>query len=130
MYMRAQEFIFEARDETKISKKMHPEQIETLPGLHRVAGTADRSYDLNRVMMAVACADGKRRPKLNRESWIGRNNTAHPYTQEELAMLKHAYEAADVHWDDVLSPNPDNRSLEPKDINKVSPMRAFPGYPR
>lgn len=131
--MRAREFVVEGRqgaDETKIPEKMHPDQIETLPAAHRVAGTADRAYDLNRVMMCVAMADGKTPPKMNRESWVGRNNTAHPYTPEELAMLRHAYQAACVHWDDALAPNPNNRSLEPKDTYKTSPVKPFQGYPR
>ena len=100
------------------------------PGTHRVAGTADRLYDLNRVMMFVAASDGKNVPHIPQQSWAGRNNTAHPYTPEELEMLKHAYQLAEVEWQDALHPNPDNKSQELPDINRASPVCGFQGYPR
>ena len=98
------------------------------PGTHRVAGTADRLYDLNRIMMFVAGSDGKTIPHVPVQSWAGRNNTAHPYTREETEMLKHAYKLAEVEWQDALHPNPDNRSAELTDTNKISPVSKFRGY--
>ena len=125
--MRAREFIAEASP-AKTKGRIHRDHVSTMPGAHRVAGTADRHYDLNRVMMAVAMADGVQRPVLDGESWHHKNNTAHPYTPEEAAMLRHAYEAAGVEWDDVLKPNPDNRSEEPQDTNVTSVIKPFKGY--
>lgn len=128
--MRAREFILEASSMAKTKGRIHRDHVSTMPNAHRVAGTADRCYDLNRVMMAVAMADGIQKPVLPGQSWHHRNNTAHPYTAKEATMLKHAYEAAGVEWDDVLRPNADNRSEEPSDNNTTSVIQPFKGYPR
>lgn len=127
--MRAYEFISEAK--TKLVKtgiKLHPEAQASLPGAHRVAGTADRLYDLCRVMMYVAGSDGVNFPNTPQQSWAGRNNTAHPYTKREAEMLKHAYELANVEWQDALHPNEHNSSEELADANKNSPLNPFRGY--
>lgn len=128
--MRAHEFIIEAAIIVKTGIKLSKESEAASPGAHRVAGTADRLYDLNRIMMFAAVADGKTKPDVPRQSWAGRNNTAHPYTKEEMNMLKHAYEMADVEWQDVLDPNPNNKSQEMSEINKTSPVSSFRGYSR
>lgn len=129
--MRAREFVLEDK---AVHTGIKPDKsVEyAMPGTHRVAGTADRLYDLNRVMMMVACADGKTQPPMPQESWAGRNNTAHPYTKVEADMLKHAYKAADVAWDDAIAPNPKNKSEETPERKSaaVSPIRPFRGYPR
>lgn len=119
--MRAKEFVLEDVN-VHTGVKMRRSAEHAMPGVHRVSGTADRLYDLNRVMMMVACADGITQPDLPQESWAGRNNTAHPYTREEADMLKHAYAAANVAWDDVLKPNPDNKSRENPAVYKISPV--------
>lgn len=126
--MRYREFVLEGSDVTKIKVKPHPDQEQVMPSAHRVAGTADRTYDLNRIMMAVAMSDGKTVPKLKQSSWAGKNNLAHPYTKEETAMLKKAYQSQGAEWDDALKPNRNQESLEPKDTNKVSPVNPFKGY--
>lgn len=95
-----------------------------MPAAHRVAGTADRTYDLNRIMMAAAMADGKTKPKMPTQSWAGKNNIATPYTKLESDMLKHAYQANDAEWDDALKPNTREESLEDDTVNIVSPVRA------
>ena len=127
--MRAREFIFE-RNYTKVKVPLDKDQHEAIPGAHRVAGTADRTYDLNRVMMCVAAADGKTPPDVHPESWAGRNNIAIPYTAVEADMLKHAYKAMGAQWDDALSPNPKNQSLETKSVNTTSPVKGFTGFPK
>lgn len=128
--MRAREFVLESVSIAKQRGAIHRDHIETMPSAHRVAGTQDRHYALNRVMMAAAMADGENVPKLGPESWNNKNNTAHPYSKVEAKMLKHAYKAAGVEWDDVLKPNPDNESQEPDDTNVNSVVRPFKGYPR
>lgn len=120
--MRIRDIITEDRDWTVTAGSMHKDQISTLPSTHLVAGTADRTYDLYRLTMLAAGADGKSKPKSNSESWVGRNNTMHPYTAQEAHMLKQVYQANGLQWTDELAPNPKNRSQEPKDTNKVSPM--------
>lgn len=83
---------------------------------------ADRVYELNRVMMAVASANGKSplSPEIDSESWAGRNNIAVPYTEIEQEMLKQAYGAVGSHYEDLNKG--DVRSQELKSTNKVSPI--------
>lgn len=82
---------------------------------------ADRIYELNRVMMAVACSDGVNplSPEVDAESWAGRNNIAIPYTPEEQAMLKQAFGVVGSHYQDLN--NGDLKSKELKSTNTVSP---------
>ena len=121
--MRARDFIFERKTGTvKNSLKPSVDQEMAIPSAHRVAGTADRVYDLNRVMMAVASADGTVPPDVPDQSWCGRNNMAMPFTKIESDMLKHAYKSIGVEWDDALKPNPTSKSLETDNVNVTSPV--------
>lgn len=127
--MRAFEFLSEGSDGSRPGKqgKLHPEQKSTMPKAHKFAGTADRIYDLNRAMMAVAASDGSNfSHNPTEESWIGRSNMANPYTEAEHNMLHHAYATIGVDIDDVVS----SHSTEPENIHKVSPVTGFKGYPR
>lgn len=83
---------------------------------------ADRVYELNRVMMAVASSDGVNplSLKIDAESWAGRNDIAAPYTKEEQAMLKQAFQAVGSHHEDLN--DGDVRSLELKSTHKQSPV--------
>tara|TARA_R110000868_G_scaffold91571_1_gene253819 strand:- start:170 stop:541 length:372 start_codon:yes stop_codon:yes gene_type:complete len=123
--MRATEFVTEDRV-GKISKRL---DIGTV-GLHkfRDAQFADRTYELNRIMMAVASTDGTFVPELDGESWAGRNNIAAPYTPEEQEMLKMAYKAIGSHHEDLN--HGDLHSQEHPAVNITSPVTAFKGYPR
>ena len=95
----------------------------------RDPGGYDRTYELNRVMMAVACADGSDKPiDMDSASWVGKYNTANPYTDEESKMMKQAFKAVGSETHDMN--HGDNRSQEPDDTNKTSPVTAFKGYPR
>lgn len=120
--MRAAEFMVEAK-KGKITKR----QQQSTRGVNIFAdGPVDRYYDLNRVMMAVACSDGVNPIDVNSESWVGKNNTAHPYTTEEQDMLKLAYKAAGIAYTDINKG--DLRSQELDNTNTVSPFKAFKGY--
>jgi hypothetical protein len=83
---------------------------------------ADRVYELNRVMMAVASADGINplAPEVDAESWAGRNNLAFPYTAEEQEMLKAAFGVIGSHYEDLN--NGDLKSRELDSTNKISPV--------
>ena len=118
--MRAYEFLVEKNQRGKVEKH----QAATLNPAHRFAQTADRAYDLNRVMMAAAMSDGKNPPKIDSESWIGRSNMATPYTDVEHKMLHHAYDAVGCEMDDAVN----DWSEEPHDTHKVSPVSSFRGY--
>jgi hypothetical protein len=120
--MRAHEFITEG-NKGKVSDR----QQQSTVGLNIFATTQyDRTYDLNRVMMAVASTDGVTVPDLNRESWVGKNNTAHPYTQVEQDMLKIAYKAAGIPFKDLNKGDLDSEELD--SAHTESPMKPFKGY--
>lgn len=123
--MRAQEFIAE----DKVGKISKRNQNATV-GLNKFRDKqfADRVYELNRIMMAVASTDGTFVPELDGESWSGRNNVAAPYTPEEQAMLKKAYQAVGSHHEDLN--HGDLNSQEHPAVNTTSVVNAFRGYPR
>ena len=122
--MRANEFIAEAKV-GKLSKRLQ----SATRGLHkfRDGQFADRVYELNRVMMAVASNNGEEFVnELDSESWSGRNDVAAPYTKQEADMLKLAYKAVgSKHWD--LNSG-DMDSEEHPAVNTTSPVKAFGGY--
>jgi hypothetical protein len=120
--MRAYEFITEG-NKGKVSAR----QQQSTVGLNVFAVSQyDRTYDLNRVMMAVASTDGKTIPDLSSESWVGKNNTAHPYTEVEQDMLKIAYEAAGIPFKDLNKG--DLKSEELDSVSTESPIKPFKGY--
>jgi hypothetical protein len=123
--VRASEFLVE-RHTGKIGNR---KQIATR-GLHKFRDETfqDRIYELNRVMMAVAVSDGTTPIDIDSESWSGRYNTAHPYTDVEQRMLKQAYEACGSTWEDIN--HGDNESQELESTNTLSPLQGFKGYPR
>ena len=88
--------------------------------LFRDAEFADRVYEINRVMMAAAMADGKNPIKIDHESWAGRHDIAVPYTKEEQQILKQAF-AAVGSWHKDLNKG-DLRSQELESTNKISPV--------
>jgi hypothetical protein len=121
--VRAQEFISEDAG-AKISTRNQNATV----GLNKFRDSqfADRVYELNRIMMAVASTDGTFVPKIDSESWAGRNNIAAPYSPEEQAMLKKAYQAVGSHYEDLNQG--DLESQEHPAVNTTSPIEAFKGY--
>ena len=121
--MRATEFITE-RDGTIGNRK----QVATV-GLDVFydAERANSDYVLNRVMMAVACADGSNKPiDMDAKSWVGKQRSAHPYTEIEQRMLKQAFKAAGATYTDLN--HGDLKSEELPAVNTTSPMNPFKGY--
>lgn len=123
--MRASEFLTER-------KIAHPTKRQSFAtrGLHkfRDPGGYDRTYELNRIMMATACADGTTPLDLDAETWSGRYNTAHPYTSIESKMLKQAYDAVGSDVEDLN--HGDDESSELPDTNTQSIVKPFKGYPK
>lgn len=126
--MRAKEFITEFKNSQVVKNgKLRKRHQEPTTGLHVFTDTNfDRIYMLNRVMMAVASTDGIQKPDLDGESWVGKRNTAHPYTEVENNMLKKAYDAVGVPHNDLN--DGDLRSKEVPDTNIKSPIKPFKGY--
>jgi hypothetical protein len=124
--MRATEFVLEAR-RGKLTKRNQFASvgINTFHDSER----ANSDYTLNRVMMAVAMADGSDTPiDMDAYSWVGKERTAHPYTEIEQKMLKQAFKAAGADWQDLNKGDLD--SEEHPTVNVTSPIQAFKGYPR
>jgi hypothetical protein len=123
--MRANEFITEAKRRGKITKRQDQSTVGV--NLFRDPEGYDRTYELNRMMMAVACANGDGSPiKIDAESWIGKDNSAQPYTKLEQDMLKQAAKAI---GSTIKDPNKgDLRSLELDSTYKVSPVQGFKGF--
>lgn len=122
--MRATEFITE-RDGTIGNRK----QVATV-GLNVFYDNGDQpnsDYVLNRVMMAVASADGSNKPiDMDSKSWVGKQRSAHPYTEIEQRMLKQAFKAAGATYTDLN--HGDLKSQELQLVNTTSPMNPFKGY--
>ena len=121
--MRAQEFLIE-----KHVGKIGRRKSQSTVGLNkfRDADLADRFYELNRVMMAVASTDGTFVPDIDGESWAGKFNTAHAYTETESDMLKQAYKAAGIKYKDLNSGDDESKELDSTNIK--SPIKPFKGY--
>ncbi len=122
--MRAHEFLSETRKIGKPTKR----QSQSTTGLQkfRDPGGYDRTYELNRVMMATAGADGTTPLIVDAETYSGRYNTAHPYTEVEAKMLKQAYKAVGTDAKDLN--HGDNKSKELDSTNKASPVQGFKGF--
>lgn len=123
--MRATDFITE-RHAGKLRKVAH----RAMPGTWRFRDSGiDRAYNLNRVMMAAACADGQstRPVDMDASAWNDRYNTAHPYTEAEHNMMQQAFGTVDTEYDHAVG---DHSSREHPEVNRVSPVKGFKGYPR
>lgn len=85
-------------------------------------GGIDRAYQLNRIMMAAAMADGRSTKAVDmpQSSWVEKYNTAHPYTEQEHNIMKQAFNSVYGFYEHT---GKDHKSHEPDDTNKVSPMR-------
>jgi hypothetical protein len=120
--MRAKEFVNEA-----INGKPGKRYGQASTGINTFGrSNYDNTYDLHRVMMAVAMTDGKIKPDLDQQSWAAKYNTAHPYTYEEQEMLELAYKAAGIPYKDLNRGDMDSKELE--DTQVKSPIKPFKGY--
>jgi hypothetical protein len=124
--MRATEFVAEMR-QGKLSTRNRAATV----GLNVFSDSekSNSDYTLNRVMMAVAMADGSGATiDMDGKSWAGKKRTASPYTKIEQAMLKQAYKAAGADYKDLNHGDLD--SEEHPAVHTISPVKAFKGYPR
>lgn len=95
----------------------------------RDQGGYDRTYHMNRLMMAMAMADGKSKKPVDMDdsSWTEKYNSIHPYTKEEHNMVHQAMATIPTeHVTGVTSHN----SEEPNDVHRISPVKGFAGYGR
>lgn len=128
--MRANEFITEEKN-GKITKRQGQSTVGV--GTFRDKNGIDRTYELNRVMMAAACSDGINDLAANPNaphsaSWAGFDNTYHPYTAEENEMLNQAFAIVGSTYNDLAKG--DLKSQELPDTNTKSTVIPFKGYKR
>ncbi len=85
----------------------------------RDIGGYDRTYNLHRIMMATAMADGKdgKAVDMDQNSWAEKFNVARPYSEAEMNMMKSAFATVDSEFDFSET---DLRSMEQDDTNKNS----------
>jgi hypothetical protein len=122
--VRAQEFVTEMR-QGKLSTRNQSATV----GLNLFSDSekSNSDYTLNRVMMAVAMADGSGAPiNMDGKSWVGKKRTASPYTEVEQKMLIQAFKAAGADYEDLNKGDFD--SEEHPAVNTTSPIEAFKGY--
>ena len=123
--MRAREFIAERDGKIGTRRQAATKGLTIFGDSER----ANSDYTLNRVMMAVAMADGSGDVlDMDAKSWIGKKRGAYPYTEIEHEMLKQAFKAAGAEYKDLNAGDMD--SEEVPSTNTQSPVRAFKGYPR
>jgi len=87
----------------------------------RDTGGYDRTYHLNRIMMAAGMADGKSTKPVDMDSasWYEKYNTAQPYTDEEYKMIQSAMKTIPT---DGKIADKRHKSKEPDYVHKTSPV--------
>jgi len=119
--MRAKEFLAELSGNP--GGRIHKHAADASQGhmLMRDVGGYDRTYHLNRIMMATAMADGKSKKKVDMDtsSFVEKYNVAFPYTDEEQMMM---YQALATIPSDAGELEKRAKSQEPVETNKTSPV--------
>jgi hypothetical protein len=114
--MRANEFIKEGK-----STDRHPDHDAVSQGTSRTRdiGGYDRVYHMNRLMMAMAMADGESTSAVDSpaDTWFEKYNTHHPYTKQEDNMVRAAMKTVPTDGKHVSK---FGKSKEPSDINVTS----------
>jgi hypothetical protein len=117
--MRAKEFITEIS--VKPGGKIHKPHSDASQGhvLMRDKGGYDRTYHLNRIMMAAAMADGKSKKavSMDNSSFVEKYNVAFPYTDEEHLMMFQAMATIPTDGGEL---DKRGKSVEPRDTNTLS----------
>jgi hypothetical protein len=101
---------------------VHPDHLAVQGHIDKVRdqGGYDRVYHMNRLMMAMAMADGKSTKPVDMDaaSWVEKYNTTHPYTDEEHNMVHAAMATVPTDHKPISK---ERKSREPDDTHKVSP---------
>lgn len=125
--MRAEEFIIEGGPPRAKMKKDHADATSQGGSMiARDAGGYDRTYHMNRLWMAAACADGSNKKiEMNVASPTEKFNSINPYTELEHKMMKQAMKTVPGEYHTNAKPG---KSSEPKDTHKTSPVQGFKGF--
>jgi len=120
--MKIKDIITEDHQSTPAPVPKHHEPIMGKAFVFRDSGGLDRMHHLYRIMLAAAVADGKSTdaiPGIDGLTWHSKNNTAHPYTQEEYNMMKSAFATIGADWDEPVT----TPQREHEEVNKTSTTR-------
>jgi len=116
--MKANEFVREGK-----TSHRHPHHDAASLGVIRTRdiGGYDRIYHMNRMMMAMAMADGESIKAVDspQDTWAEKYNTHHPYTKEDDNKIRSAMKTVPT---DGKIISKFSKSEEPADTNKTSPV--------
>jgi hypothetical protein len=117
--MRAKEFIAEAKPSEGDMPGDFKDAHQGGTDIFRDVGGYDRTYHLNRIMMAAAMADGKSKKPVDmpNHSFVEKYNVAFPYTDMERMMMLQAMATIPTDGKELSKRG---KSEEPKDTNTVS----------
>ena len=119
--MRAKEFITELS--VKPGGKRHPHHVSVGQGslLSRDKGGFDRTYHMNRLLMAAAMADGASNKAVDMDdsSFVEKYNVVFPYTDIEHMMMMQAMATIPTDGGEL---DKRAKSTEPDDTHTVSPV--------
>jgi hypothetical protein len=119
--MRAKEFITEVS--VKPSGSRHPHHVAVGQGsmISRDVGGYDRTYHMNRLLMAAAMADGSSNKAVDMDasSFVEKYNVVFPYTDIEHMMMMQAMATIPTDGGEL---DKRAKSTEPDDTNTVSPV--------
>ena len=118
--MKITEIIAEGRSNGKVPKELDDKSLGGVIRMRDVGGY-DRTYHLNRIMMASALADGSNEKPVDMDaaSFVEKYNVAVPYSDAEELMM---YQAMATIPTDAKELVKRGRSQESTDTNAVSPV--------
>lgn len=118
--MKIKDIITEARKEGAVPKELEEKGMGGTIRMRDVGGY-DRTYHLNRIMMAAAMADGKSKNAVDMDaaSFVEKYNVAIPYSDAEELMMYQAMATIPTDGKELVKRG---RSEESPDTNKTSPM--------
>ena len=123
--MRAREFTRQNLSELSVkpSTPIHANLDQHGQGVYlaRDVGGYDRVYHMNRLWMAMACADGKSAKATSSPAsgWSEKYNTIHPFSDADNLKIQSALKTIPSDYGHI---GKDHKSKEYDDINKVSPV--------
>jgi len=118
--MKINEIIVETRGEGPVPKELEDKSMGGVIRMRDVGGY-DRTYHLNRIMMAAAMADGQdERPvDMDSSSFVEKYNVAIPFSDAEELMMYQAMATIPTDGKELVKRG---RSQEADDTNKQSPI--------
>ena len=112
--MRAREFVSKINEGK--TTEIHPDHDSVGKGVTRTrdVGGYDRVYHMNRMMMAMAMADGRSTNSVDSppDTWFEKYNTMHPMTEIEHNMIQQAMHTVPTDGQEI---SPFSKSKEPSD---------------